>query len=75
VRRRTRLGLHAILAKPVQVLSADVGAAPSVPAPGAIMTFRQAWELYARAQRAGWDSAKRNGRTETTEVSLRDIVA
>jgi integrase len=64
-RRRTRLGLPTIPAKPVQVLSADVGAAPSVPAPGAIMTFRQAWERYARAQRAGWDSAKRNGRTET----------
>jgi integrase len=29
------------------------------------MTFRQARERYARAQRAGWDSAKRNGRTET----------
>jgi integrase len=28
------------------------------------MTFRQAWERYARAQRGGWDNAKRNGRTE-----------
>jgi integrase len=58
-RRRTRLGLPAISAK----LPADAPA-PTVPAPGAIMTFRQAWERYARAQRGGWDNAKRNGRTE-----------
>jgi hypothetical protein len=36
------------------------------------MTFREAWERYARAQRAGRDSAKRNGRTETR---YRGIVA
>jgi integrase len=64
-RRRTRLGLPAIPAKPLHVLSSAEGPAPTGPAPGAIMTFRQAWERYARAQRAGWDSAKRNGRTET----------
>jgi integrase len=62
-RRRTRLGLPAISAKPVDVLPAEVRA-PTAPAPGAIMTFRQAWERYARAQRGGWDNAKRNGRTE-----------
>jgi hypothetical protein len=61
-RRRTRLGLPAIPAKPVPLLPA--GPAPTAPAPGAIMTFGQAWERYARAQRGGWDSAKRNGRTE-----------
>jgi hypothetical protein len=62
-RRRTRLGLPAISAKPVDVLPAEARA-PTAPAPGAIMTFRQAWERYARAQRGGWDNAKRNGRTE-----------
>jgi len=61
-RRRTRLGLPAIPAKPAPLLPA--GPAPTAPAPGAIMTFGQAWERYARAQRGGWDSAKRNGRTE-----------
>jgi hypothetical protein len=39
-RRRTRLGLPAISAKPVDVLSAEARA-PTAPAPGAIMTFRQ----------------------------------
>ena len=62
-RRRTRLGLPAISAKPVDVLPAEARA-PTAPAPGAIMTFGQAWERYARAQRGGWDNAKRNGRTE-----------
>jgi integrase len=63
-RRRTRLGLPAVPAKLAHDLSTALAPAPTAPAPGVVMTFRQAWERYARAQRAGWDSAKRNGRTE-----------
>jgi integrase len=63
-RRRTRLGLPAIPAQPAGAVGTAEMPVPSAPAPGAIMTFGQAWERYARAQRGGWDSAKRNGRTE-----------